>query len=61
MPNSISSTGLAAVPALGLPKGALPVLRHSHAIRGKDHAAARCCDEIMQRARGEAEKSKAVN
>jgi integrase len=27
---------------------------YSHAIRGKDHAAALCWDEIMQRARGEA-------
>ncbi len=34
---------------------------YSHAIRGKDHAAAQCWDDIMQRSRGEAEKSKAVN
>jgi hypothetical protein len=34
---------------------------YSHAIRGKDHAAAQCWDDIMQRARGEAEKSKTVN
>jgi len=34
---------------------------YSHAIRGKDHAAAMCWDDIMQRARGEAEKSKTVN
>ncbi len=27
---------------------------YSHAIRGKDHAAAQCWDDIMQRARGEA-------
>lgn len=32
---------------------------YSHAIRGKDHAAAQCWDEIMQRAR--AEKPKGVN
>ena len=32
---------------------------YSHAIRGKDHAAARCWDEIMQRARSE--KSTGVN
>ena len=32
---------------------------YSHAIRGKDHAAARCWDDIMQRAR--AEKPKGVN
>jgi len=32
---------------------------YSHAIRGKDHAAAQCWDEIMQRARGE--KPKGVN
>ena len=34
---------------------------YSHAIRGKDHAAAQCWDDIMRRSRGEAEKSKAVN
>jgi integrase len=34
---------------------------YSHAIRGKDHAAAQCWDEIMQRARSETEKSKTVN
>jgi integrase len=34
---------------------------YSHAIRGKDHAAAQCWDEIMQRARGETDKSKTVN
>jgi hypothetical protein len=34
---------------------------YSHAIRGKDHAAAQCWDGIMQRSRGEAEKSKTVN
>jgi len=34
---------------------------YSHAIRGKDHAAAQCWDEIMQRARYEVEKSKTVN
>ena len=34
---------------------------YSHAIRGKDHAAAQCWDDIMQRARWEAEKSKTVN
>lgn len=34
---------------------------YSHAIRGKDHAAAKCWDDIMQRSRGEAEKSKTVN
>jgi integrase len=34
---------------------------YSHAIRGKDHAAALCWDEIMQRSRGETEKSKTVN
>ena len=32
---------------------------YSHALRGKDHSAALCWDEIMQRAR--AEKSKGVN
>ena len=32
---------------------------YSHAIRGKDHAAAQCWDDIMQRAR--AEKSSGVN
>jgi hypothetical protein len=32
---------------------------YSHAIRGKDHAAAQCWDDIMQRARGE--KSTGVN
>ena len=34
---------------------------YSHAIRGKDHAAAQCWDDIMQRSRGETEKSKSVN
>jgi len=34
---------------------------YSHAIRGKDHAAAQCWDDIMQRARSETEKSKTVN
>jgi integrase len=34
---------------------------YSHAIRGKDHAAALSWDDIMQRARGEAEKTKTVN
>jgi integrase len=34
---------------------------YSHAIRGKDHAAAQCWDDIMQRSRGEAEKSRTVN
>jgi integrase len=34
---------------------------YSHAIRGKDHEAAQCWDEIMERGRGEAEKSRAVN
>ena len=34
---------------------------YSHAIRGKDHAAAQCWDDVMQRARGETEKSKTVN
>jgi integrase len=34
---------------------------YSHAIRGKDHAAARCWDDIMQRSRSETEKSKTVN
>ena len=34
---------------------------YSHAIRGKDHAAARCWDDIMQRSRVEVEKSKTVN
>jgi integrase len=34
---------------------------YSHAIRGKDHAAAQCWDDIMRRARGDAEKSKTVN
>jgi hypothetical protein len=32
---------------------------YSHAIRGKDHAAAQSWDDIMQRERGE--KSKGVN
>ena len=32
---------------------------YSHAIRGKDHAAAQCWDDIMQRARGE--KPKGLN
>jgi hypothetical protein len=34
---------------------------YSHAIRGKDHAAAQCWDDIIQRSRGETEKSKTVN
>ena len=35
---------------------------YSHAIRGKDHAAAQSWDDIMQRSRsGEDEKSKTVN
>jgi integrase len=34
---------------------------YSHAIRGKDHAAAQSWDDIMQRSRAEAEKSKSVN
>jgi integrase len=34
---------------------------YSHAIRGKDHTAAQCWDEIMQRSRSETEKSKIVN
>jgi len=34
---------------------------YSQAIRGKDHAAAQSWDDIMQRARGEAEKSKTVD
>ena len=34
---------------------------YSHAIRGKDHAAAQCWDDIMQRSRVEVEKSKTVN
>jgi integrase len=34
---------------------------YSHAIRGKDHAAAQCWDAIMQRSRSETEKSKTVN
>jgi integrase len=34
---------------------------YAHAIRGKDHAAAQCWDDIMQRSRGEREKSKTVN
>src|ERR1051325_8349893 len=34
---------------------------YSHAIRGKDHAAALCWDDIMKRSRGEAEKSTTVN
>src|SRR5580658_1951358 len=34
---------------------------YSHAIRGKDHAAAQCWDDIMQRARSETEKSDTVN
>ena len=34
---------------------------YSHAIRGKDHAAAQCWDYIMQRSRGEAEKTNSVN
>ena len=33
---------------------------YSHAIRGKDHAAAQCWDAIIQRSR-EAEKSKTIN
>ena len=34
---------------------------YSHAIRGKDHAATQTWDDIMQRTRAEAEKSKTVN
>ncbi|HEY1757125.1 MAG TPA: tyrosine-type recombinase/integrase [Bryobacteraceae bacterium] len=34
---------------------------YSHAIRGKDHAASQSWDDIMQRSRAEAEKSKTVN
>jgi hypothetical protein len=34
---------------------------YSHAIRGKDHAAAQCWDDIMQRSRSETDKSKTVN
>ena len=34
---------------------------YSHAIRGKDRVAAQCWDDIMQRARGETDKSNAVN
>ena len=34
---------------------------YSHAIRGKVHAAAQCWDDIMQRSRGETEKSNTVN
>lgn len=34
---------------------------YSHAVRGKDHAAAQCWDNIMERSRSEAEKSKTVN
>ena len=34
---------------------------YSHAIRGKDHAAAQCWDDIMQRSRSEIEKPKTVN
>jgi integrase len=34
---------------------------YSHAIRGKDHAAAQCWDDIMQRSRSETENSKGVN
>ena len=34
---------------------------YSHAIRGKDHAAAQCWDDIMQRSRVEVEKTKTVN
>jgi len=31
----------------------IDILKHSHAIRGKDHAAAQSWDAIMQRARAE--------
>jgi len=34
---------------------------YSHAIRGKDHAAAQCWDNIMQRSRAETEKTKTLN
>lgn len=34
---------------------------YSHAIRGKDHAAAQCWDDIMQRSRDEADKFGTVN
>jgi hypothetical protein len=34
---------------------------YSHAIRGKDHVAAQCWDDIMQRSREETEKSKSIN
>jgi len=33
---------------------------YSHAIRGKDHAAAQSWDDVMQRARAETEKAKLV-
>ncbi len=70
MPNSVSPTVARLCRKLDLPKGAsLHVLRHSHAsltadiyshaIRGKDHAAALSWDDIMQPARSE--KSTGVN
>ena len=34
---------------------------YSHAIRGKDRAAAQVWDDLMQQARAEIEKSKTVN
>ena len=46
----------------GVPHRRIDLIAHSHhAIRGKDHAAAQCWDDIMQRARGETEKSKTVD